>query len=371
MSPVESLFLVVVVIYLIQCISWVTPGASVFTLSSRGRGKRKPRGFVWSALRTEGLLSAPFPPLKPLAVVAWPSFQLDPQGITVLPDQGEALFLPWESLTLTHTESRVLCNDRPVFRGSEAHVFAYFALLQKVQRAAIQQRGLVIERWIFRSMSATAVTRRVKVFAGRSWWLRIFVNLQFIFLFLIVPLAFAAFGPRILWRVILLLLATSAFIALEFWTAHRKLFPKAGGARLKAVVTIVLSPVAAIRACDVLARDLVGRSHPLAAAGGLLKPPEFAAFAGEQLRLCRFSGRPDKWYQQTLGKFMERAIRQKGGRPDALLRPARQDQGCIVYCPRCLAQYTRGVETCADCGFEPVSAFATESAGRAKTKLTT
>jgi len=249
-------------------------------------------------------------------------------------------------------------------------VFAYFALLQKVQRAAIQQRGLVIERWIFRSMSATAVTRRVKVFAGRSWWLRIFVNLQFIFLFLIVPLAFAAFGPRILWRVILLLLATSAFIALEFWTAHRKLFPKAGGARLKAVVTIVLSPVAAIRACDVLARDLVGRSHPLAAAGGLLKPPEFAAFAGEQLRLCCFSGRPDKWYQQTLGRFMERAIRQKGGRPDALLRPARQDQGCIVYCPRCLAQYTRDVETCADCGFERVSAYAKESAGGTKTKLT-
>jgi hypothetical protein len=367
MSPVESLFLVVVVIYLIQCISWVTPGASVFALSFRGRGKRKPRGFVWSALRTEGFLAAPFPPLTPLTVVAWPSFQLDPQGITVLADQGEPLFLSWDNLTLTHTESRVLCNDRAVFRGSEAHVLAYFALIQKVQRATIQQRGPMIERWISRAMSPPAVTRRLKVFAGRSWWLRIFANMQFIFLFLIVPLAFAAFGPRILWRVILLLLAMSAFIALEFWTAHRKLFPQAGGARLKAVVTIVLSPVAAIRACDVVARDLLGRSHPLAAAGGLLQPPEFAALAGEQLRLCRFSGQPDKWYQQTLGKFMERAIRQKGGRPEALLRPGRQDQGCIVYCPRCLAQYTRDVGICADCGFERVLAFATTSTGGAKT----
>jgi hypothetical protein len=246
-------------------------------------------------------------------------------------------------------------------------VLAYFALIQKVQRTTIQQRGPVIERWFSRAMSAPAVTRRLKVFARRSCWLRVLANLQFTFLFLIAPLAFATFGPRILWWVILLLLAISVFIALEFWTAHRKLFPEAGGARLKAIVTIVLSPVTAIRACDVLARDLLGRSHPLAAAGGLLQPPEFAAFAGEQLRLCRFSGRPDNWYPQTLGKFMERAIRQKGGRPDALLRPARQDQGCIVYCPRCLAQYTQDVGTCADCGFERVSAFATESAGRAKT----
>src|SRR5262245_10895032 len=110
MSPVESLFLVVVVIYLIQCISWVTPGASVFALSFRRRGKRKPRGFVWSALRTEGFLASPFPPLTPLAVVAWPSSQLDPKGITVLPDQGEPLFFPWENLTLAHSESRVLAN---------------------------------------------------------------------------------------------------------------------------------------------------------------------------------------------------------------------------------------------------------------------
>ena len=365
MSPLESLFLVVVVIYLIQCLSWVTPGASVFALSFRGRGKHKPRGFVWSALRTEGFLAGPFPPLTPLTVVAWPSFQLDPQGITVLPDQGDPVFLPWQNVTLAHTESRVLCNDRAVFRGSEAHVLAHFTLLQSLQRAALPQRGPMIERSFSRAMSASAVERRLKVFARRSCWLRIFANLQFTFLFLMVPLAFAAFGPRILWRIILLVLAMSAFIALEFWTSHRKLFPEAGGARWKAVVTIVLSPVAAVRACDVLARDLLGRSHPLAAAAGLLPPPEFAALAGEQLRRCRFSGQPDRWYQQTLGKFMERAIRQKGVRPETLLRPARRDQGCIVYCPRCLAQYTRDVGTCADCGFENVVAFTKESAGRA------
>lgn len=363
MSPVESLFLVVAVIYLIQCISWVTPGASVFELDFRGRGKRKPRGFVWNALHTEGFLAAPLPPLTPLTVVNWPSFQLDPQGIMVLPDQGDPLFLSWDNVTLAHTESRILCNGRAVFRGSEAQVLAYFALLQKVQRATRQERGYMIERWLSRAMSAPAVARRLKAFAGRSCWLRVLVNLQFIFLFLIVPLAFAAFGPRILWRMILLLLAMSAFIAFEFWTAHRKLFRQACGARLKAIVTIVLSPVAAIRACDVLARDLLGRSHPLSAAGGLLEPAEFAALAGEQTRLCRFSGQPDNWYQQTLGRLMVLVIEQEGCRLEALLRPARQNQSCIVYCPRCLEQYTKDVGICADCGFEKMVAFKKESVG--------
>src|SRR5262249_37546141 len=150
-------------------------------------------------------------------------------------------------------------------RGSEAQVLGYFALLQQLRSAGRPQRASMLERWLGQGMSARSAARRLQMFSGRARWLRVLVNLQFAFLFLAAPLLFAWTGTGILWRALLFLLGLSALIALEFWGAHRKLYPEAGSTRLKAVVTIVLSPVAAIRACDVLARDLLIGCHPLAA----------------------------------------------------------------------------------------------------------
>src|SRR5262249_6202005 len=304
MSELQSLFLVVLVIYLVQCVHWVAPGAAVFVLYSRGRGKRKRGGFVWSALKTEGFLASPLPPLSPLAVAFWPAFQMDPDGITIPESEGETIFLPWDGLKVTHSDSRVLCSGKTAFRGSEAQVLTCFALLQRLRSAGRLQRESMLERWLGQAMSARRVARRLRIFSGRSCWLKVLVNLQFVFLFLVVPLLFAWTGTGILWRAVLFLIGLSALIALEFWTAHRKLYPAAGSTRLKAAVTIVLSPVAAIRACDVLARDLLTGCHPLAAAGGMLQAQEFAEMAGEQLRLCRFSGQPEKWYQRTMAKLI-------------------------------------------------------------------
>lgn len=356
MSELQSLVLVVLVIYLVQCLHWVTPGAAVFVLRFRGRGKRKRSGFVWSALGTEGFLASPFPPLSPLTVATWPAFQLDPDGIAIPQSEGDPLFLPWEGLAVTHSDSRLLCNGKPAFRGGEAQVLASFALLQRLRSVARSERAKMLERWLVQAMSARRVARRLRVFSGRSRWLRVLVNLQFAFLFLAVPMLFARAGTGILWRVILFLLGLSALIALEFWTVHRRLYPGAS-TRLKSAVTIVLSPVAAIRACDVLARDLLTGYHPVAAAGGLLPAGEFAEFAGEQLRLCRFGGQHDKWYQQTLAKLMSQAIKQTGTRPETLLRPAERYEGCVVYCPRCLAQYVKDAGRCADCGFAGLVPF--------------
>jgi len=357
MSQLESLFLVVLVIYLAQCLHWVTPGAAVFVLRIRGRGKRKRGGFVWSALKLEGFLASPFPPLSPLTAAAWPAFQLDPDGIAFPESEGESLFLPWEKVNVTRSDSRLLCNGKTAFRGSEAQVLACFTLLQQLRSAARPQRETMLGRWLRQAMNARRVARRLEVFSRRLRWLRVLVNLQFFFLFFVAPFVFARTGTTILWRVILFLLGLSLLIALEFWTAHRKLYPQGGSSRLKAMVTIVLSPVAAIRACDVLARDLLAGSHPVAVAGGLLEGEEFDEFAGEQLRLCQFAGQPDKWYQRTLAGLMSQAIKQAGTRPDTLLRPAERQEGCVAYCPRCLSQYVKDTRSCADCGFDKLVPF--------------
>lgn len=356
MNELLSLFVAVFLVYLIQCIAWVSPRAIVFTLGIRGHGKRRFQGFVWNAFDIAGLLANPFPPLTPLLTVQWPAFELSPDGIQFPDKEGKPVSISWEKLEVKHSESKLFCNGALAFKGSEVQVEQYAELFAQLQRARRNQREQIIHDWLRQAMNVQPPARRLKVFARRARGLRIVANLQFVFLFLLVPLGFEKFGTGILWWAILMLLLISVAITLKFWTLHKIFFPQPQSSvkdhRFKSGLTILLSPMAAIRACDAAARDLLSGYHPLAAAGALLQPDDFRSFAAEQLRLCRFGEHLDRQYQARLQKLMEQLIRKKELDPEELLRPPDPQSGCVVYCPRCLAQYTKEREECTDCGYE-------------------
>jgi hypothetical protein len=352
------LFFILLLVYFLQCICWATPGSTVFALGLRGRGKRR-QEFVWNALNVSGLLANPLPPLAPLLVVQWPAFELTPDSIRFTGKDSEPVSLPWEQLKISHSESRLHCNDSLVFKGSDLEVARYAALLQKLQRTSRGQRGQIIQNWLHKAMSIQSAARRMLVFTRRSRRLRLVSNLQFLFLFVAAPLGFEQFGMAIFWQVIIIMLAISAVIGIEFWLMHRTLFPSAGDERLKSGLTVFLSPIAAIRARDAVAHHLLAGFHPLAAAGAILPEKEFDRFAAEQLRLNRHGDYFDKRFQQTVQQQMEQAIRKRGLSPEKLLRPPEPDSGCVVYCPRCLAQYTKAREECVDCGYEKLAEFRT------------
>jgi len=206
-------------------------------------------------------------------------------------------------------------------------------------------------------LNVQSAARQVKVFRRRSLPLRIAANLQFFFLFFFLPEAIVVFVPAILWMAIALVVTTSIALALEFRRLHRELFSKAEDTRFKATLTIALSPISAIRACDTLGRDLVANYHPVAVAATICSDAEFGALAGEQLRQGKFSAFASQWYQKKLEGLIEQVILQKGLQPERLLAPSAQMSGCIVYCPRCFAQYVAERSTCADCGYEGLVAF--------------
>ena len=361
-SELGVLFLVVVLVYLLQCVYWVSPDAAVFALNCGGGGKRKPHGFVWSALGTSGVLAWPLPPLTPNAAVAWPLFEAGPEGLWLMEAGQHWNSMSWSDLTIAGTDSEVVCNGSSAFKGSEGQAARYAGLLQQLGRAPESERRPILLAWLRQAMSVRGAARRVLVFTRRSRWLRILANLQLALLFFALPLSFIKFGPAVLWRVAVSLLVISAAISFEFWMLHKRLFPRAGSARFKAGMTILLSPIAAIRASDALARDLLAAYHPVAVAAAILPSDDFRQFAGEQFRRNRFGDHPCKWYQENLGRLMEQTIRRKGIKPVELLRPARRESGSVAYCPRCLAQYLKDRSACSDCGFEGMVGFESASA---------
>ena len=353
MRDLAVLLVVVALVYLLQCICWAPAKAQVFSLNAGEHGRRK-RGFLWSALKLTGYWSNPLPPLQPLAVVSWPEFQLTPEALRA---GAEAEPVPWQQVTLARASGKLVCNGARIFQGGADQMKACEEMLLRLKQAKLRDRQKLIAAWLRKATDIEAAKERLEVFYRKSRWLDLAANLQFFLLFLITPVAFFRFGSRALWPMLAAVVTTSLFIVWRLCGAHKAFFPADGEARFKAIFSALLSPIHAIRAVDALAHDLLGGFHPVAAAGAICPAKEFEAFAGEQLRAIKFSQSGGNWYSEQLQAALESALQKKGISAQRLLEAPEREGGCVQYCPRCRAQYTKTREECADCGFGPLIEF--------------
>ncbi len=136
---------------------------------------------------------------------------------------------------------------------------------------------------------------------------------------------------------------------------------------------MLLAPPTAIRAHDLLARQLVATFHPLAPAQALCPPGAFQDLARHALRDLHFPILPtsphpeiqavqsEAWFRQAVLEEMEQAIEQAGLQPAQLLQPpAPLEPANRSYCPRCETQFVTAVGTCGDCGGRPLRSFPSE-----------
>ena len=363
MKDLVVLLVVVVLVYLFQCICWAPAQAQVFSLDAGdpGRSRRK-RGFAWSALKLTGHWANPLPPLQPLVVVSWPEFQLSAEA---LQPSAEAAPIAWEKVALSRSGGKLLCSGAKIVQGGADQLKAYEELLLKLKRARLKDRQKLISAWLGQATKIEAAEERLTLFALKTRWLDLAANMQFFVLFLLTPLAFFRFGSRALWPVLGAVLAVSLFIAWKSWRVHKALFPADGDGRFKTVFSAVLSPIHAIRVMDSLAHDLVAGFHPVTVAGAVCSAKEFEAFAGEQLRAMKFSLSGTNWYTEQVQRALASMLEKKGIPPRRLLEAPEREGDCVQYCPRCRAQYTKARAECADCGFGPLMEFGTGCEGKA------
>jgi ribosomal protein L37E len=362
MRELASLAAIVVLVYIFQCLCWAPLGAHVFFLEPAGERGRKKRGFLWSSLKLTGYWANPLPPLQPLMVVDWPQFQPEPESLRLTRPEAEPLLLAWEELKVQRSGSKLFCNGTLVLQTGADQLKASQELLEKLKRSKPKERKKLIETWLRKATDSAAIEERLNVFRRKSRWLDMAVTLQFVLLFMIVPAAFYRFGGKALWPMLGAVLTASIVIAWQSWKLHKSFFPIDGEGRFKAVFSTILSPINAIRAADALARDLLAGFHPVAVAGAVCTQAEFEAFAGEQLRTMKFSAPGMNWHEQQLELAMEKMLRKNGVAAKQLLSAPERENECVVYCPRCRAQYTKGRESCSDCGYGELLAFTDKAA---------
>jgi hypothetical protein len=357
MRELASLLVVVLLVYLFQCLCWAPTCAHVFSLEPGGESGKKKRGFLWSALNLTGYWANPLPPLQPLLVVDWPQFQPEAEILRITAADAEPVAIAWEQLTITRSGNKLSCNGTVVLHGGAEQLKRSQEFLDKLKRAKMKERKKLIEAWLRKATDTAAIEDRLTAFCHKSRWLDLAVNLQFFLLFIIVPMAFFRFGSRALWPMVSVVLTTSIFIAWQSVRLHKFFFPGDGEGRFKSVFSTVLSPIYAIRAGDALTRDLLAGFHPVAVAGVMCSRNELEAFAGEQIRINKFSARGANSYSDQLELTLTRMLEKKGIDVKRLMAAPDREEGCVVYCPRCHAQYTKAREGCADCGYGELLAF--------------
>jgi hypothetical protein len=362
MRELLTLFPILFLVYVLQCIVAVPSATTVFLLDSSLRGRLLRNSWLLGSARYRWFLLNPFSTVSSAILV-------DPLPFSFISDSFGAI----RAVEFVHTSSQgsvqfefdaappqecsaslkqiVVGDNNVALLQSEQTAERLAALITNLQSQPSAKRPAFIQRELRKMFSLETIRQRMELFSRATLILGSACFSLLLFLFILAPAAIYRLGLARIWPSLLAILVLFAFFILwAFRRAQRRLFPEKKKFGMQHLLTIAVSPFAAIRAVDALAANLLEEFHPLALACVLLSEEKFRMFAERELRRTRFV---------THDVVLERAIldflsSQKIDSQSLLQPPASTDPRTRTYCPACLTQYVLEEGTCQDCGDVPL-----------------
>jgi len=372
MTDGQLLLLILWLIYGTDCFRWLPRHSLAFVCPWRARWSVRTASAHLGNAAGGILLLNPLPPLgqfrlhhvlplsvSPEFVTAYNSQTVAPAG---RPDQSGAVLALADLRGVEGRDGVLRLNGRPFVRFRSA------ALLQRVvpwldalRRLPPRERPPAIEAfWRGQFDLAAAEVEHARI-RDRTRGLRWLCNLQFAYLYLLLPAAMWSFGVlRLLIPAAALMFVLGVVVAIEFFAAHRDLYPAGRGERITHVIKMVLCPPVGIRALDLLMAPALASFHALTLAELLLPearrtaficgwlrdlrhPLRIAAAHAEVDRICR-------WQNDVVAAAAARRLPSVARCRTLLAQPpAREDNDRLAFCPRCLAQLAVRDTHCPDC----------------------
>ena len=300
MSELLTLFPVLFLIYLLQCIGSVPPASEVFLLGPRLRGRRLRHAFSLGASGKRLFFLNPFLPPVGAARLQGPPFSFRTEsnrGFTVLvshqcpDDHVQEQLCPLDSAhEFTAEDTDVLVDDVDFLSVQTEEMAKELAdLFTKIQKASTKRRTELVENYFRKLFSLEEIDQRLQAYSRAAEMLQVACSYLFFFIFVFVPPLIYWRGLRAIWILLLADLVIAAFVIIWLYRrAFRLLYPWRRGKDLPQLVGIALSPFAAIRANDSVVVDLFSGFHPVAVAFRIFSEKHFREFAGEALRKVKY-----------------------------------------------------------------------------------
>ncbi|MCB1229080.1 MAG: hypothetical protein KDN19_02375 [Verrucomicrobiae bacterium] len=371
MTDGEAFLLVFVLIYLSDCLVWLTPsGYGLIRFWKRGYFVRRAR-VSFEALGKGFAVINPLPPFGTVFIgEAWP-ISLSGEGIAPFsrenPNPGPLLggirgagFVAWNEVEkVVSQDGYLLVNGKRFARcASRAGAVVMAARLRKIrQLESFEDREAAIERWLRERFSENHVRRRVALFRRIVSPMRLSVSLLFGIVFLLVPYAYWRYHDEL--RFYLVLLASWVLmlqIAIEYFRLHRRFYPRLSGERWQHLILAIVFPHYAIRSIDALSKGFLADSHPLAMARAIALPEEKARLESAVRRDARQPIPLSKEHEKSATVAEEFRLRfflpalETGGESNPEVDGDEAETHGVAICPRCRVSYDSIGIPCEDCG---------------------
>jgi len=349
------LWLVAVVLYLVECCSWVRNGAWCCCRSVRGwqasSGSRlfgNDRGGIafCHPLAQSGAI---------LHCAEWP-ISISPTGVVDAPaSQGSQESTPasWSFEEITSVSSSVddlRINGVSIAAGSAVLAADMAAHLNELRELPESKRASVIRLAIKHNLDVKDIGKIWEDFQKQTASLKRTARMSFALLFVVAPLAIVLLGPYPLWIYLLAgWLGLGVISARQLFVLHKKYFKPAGFDRWVQALSVGSFPLAATRAVDRLSKELFYGRHPVAVICAICPGPSAESALREQwFDLSIAASEPAReWYRSALSLEVGKLLERTGF--DATRQPTIEDPAVVKFCPRCHGQFTGAAEVCHDC----------------------
>lgn len=382
MTDFGILMLALAALYLSECCLWIRRSAVVFrTCFLRRYGVTQPPAGLGS-LEGGLVFLNPLPPFGAAFVChPWP-VSLAIEGAysyvaqTVCPEgrlDQTARHIPMEGLAQASSVSgTVYVQDRPFFHLGDPEAAGHYArVLRFLSEIPSAQREAAIRNELATATDTRAIAWRIATYHRATWNLRFWCHVMFVIVFLGFPGVVGFHQVRVFWPCLVAGFAVCLGAILRgFYKAHVQLMPFASGERWRSLAIMILTPTAAIRACDRLSRSLLATYHPLAVATVLCPPEKLHTFGRRVLLDVRHPLQPvcpdtvgpgcsiEAAFRTALALTLDYVVVRAGYDPALWTKPPLpEDPSAVSYCPRCDTEYVLEAGICHRCGGIPLRRF--------------
>lgn len=369
MTEGQTLLLILILVYLSDCLIWVKRESVVFVSTWGGRWRlRVPPS--WLGNSNGGILFLnPATPGRILLSHLLP-ISISPSGICAynlqtLPSEARSpaqtgQFLPFDKINTAATEDVYLVVNNKKFAkcATPRQAKTLAALIRELVKASTSKRERIVRTWMQKQFAVDDAAARLKEGKMMIGPIQELSLILFLFLFVFTPTMASLFGlmPLIV-PVGVVMVILAVLTGIMFYRAHKQLFPGEGSERFENLIKMILCPPVSIRAADVLSRNLLAEYSPVVLA-------KLLAASGEQqfIRAFVLDLRHPLRHEvsdETAEKTMRWAIEEQLNilKPEELAAPAEREKDSISYCPRCRCQYVVSETECPDCPGVELVAF--------------
>ena len=374
----QTLLLILALLYFAECLIWVKKQSVAF-VSNSGRRWRLGTPISWLGNANGAMLILnPLPPPGRVFLSHLLPISISPSGVCAFNSQTLASgshsstqtgeFVPFSAITKVATDGSYLVINGQKFAkcATPKQAKALAGIIERTTQAKVSKRDAVVKSWIAEQFDAKQA-KKLRIEGEKEIdSIRFASSFFLVFLFVGAPLLVSFFGlEQMIIPVAGAMVLFAVWIAIMFFGAHRRFYPVESLERLENLLKMILCPPVALRAADVLTKNLLARFSPVAVATVLEGPGEtqFVRAFVLDLQYPLKHEITDAKAVETIEWMNAQQLRSclslinSVDRFKDVLGPTEREGDSVSYCPRCGVQFVVDEGECPDCPGVELVAF--------------